>query len=41
MDLFTKEKQTETDPQTQKTSLWLPNVKGGSGGINQEFGIKR
>ena len=29
---------TETDSQTQKTSLWLPIGKGGKG-INQEFGI--
>ena len=29
---------TEIDPQTQKTNLWLPKGKGG--GINQEFGVK-
>ena len=31
---------TETDSQTQKTNLWLPNGKGW-GGITQEFGISR
>ena len=29
---------TEIDSQTQKTNLWLPNIKGRVG-INQEFGI--
>ena len=33
---------TETDSQTLKTNLWLPNGKGGrGGGINQEFWISR
>ena len=31
---------TETDSQTQKTNLWLPQGKGG-GEWNQEYGINR
>jgi len=35
MNLFTK---TETDPQIQKTNLWLSTGRG-EGGIKKEFGI--
>ena len=31
----------ETDPETQKTNLWLSKGKGRGGEINWEFGISR
>ena len=32
---------TETDSQAQRTDLWLPRGREGSGGMEWEFGISR
>ena len=37
----TNESIYETDPQTEKISLWLPKGKGIKEGLNQDYGINR